>query len=138
MPPVVAASESTEGPKRQQQQQQQEEQQKLVAGLLDMLIQKYSPKFDLSWGLGSVAPLAVLEVDWGLDCLQHKLDWCNGKLRERSADRCVWYVCMHTFCMEIMLWYVDTCAAVYTLCVALSNGEQGTLSTPPCGVHGMH
>jgi hypothetical protein len=27
----------------------------------------------------SAAPLEILGVDWGLDCLQRRLDWCNGE-----------------------------------------------------------
>ncbi|WIA17005.1 hypothetical protein OEZ85_013917 [Tetradesmus obliquus] len=32
----------------------------------------------------SAAPLDILGVDWGLDCLQRKLDWCNGDNRDAT------------------------------------------------------
>jgi hypothetical protein len=61
-------------------QQQQQQQQELVQGLFVALDQHYSSDHDLSWGLGSLAALAVLDADWGLDCLTQRLDWCNGKM----------------------------------------------------------
>jgi hypothetical protein len=63
--------------------QQQQQQQQLVQGLFAAVDEHFSSDHDLSWGLGSVAPLAVLDVDWGLNCLKQKLDWCNGKILSR-------------------------------------------------------
>lgn len=70
---AVAADLKLSEPLRQQHQQ-------LVQQLFDVLNQTYAQRgiLNLTWGLGSVAPLAVLGVDWGLDCLQQQLDWCNG------------------------------------------------------------
>jgi len=64
-----------------------QQQRELSEDLFSVLGATYSDVYDLSWGLGSVSPLHVLGVDSGLDCLQQKLDWCNGGSRRRSAVR---------------------------------------------------
>lgn len=74
---------------KQQRQQQQVAQQQVGPTLqqqqqmLDMLLTaidlRYNGSYAIAHGLGSAAPLALLGVDWGLDCMVKTLDWCNGE-----------------------------------------------------------